>query len=279
MEQKILVCIDVLEPCKESVDYGVYLAKKLNLALMFLYTIEPNFTNAELACSFGIGASGCVIEDLVEEQTQKNENLFKKGKRILNEFCAYAKDQGVKECFSVQRDGDLEEVLKDYNGKIRLAIAGLKGGGRKNKIGIHTEELVRALNVPILLVNSAFKEINSVMMAYDGSNLAKKAIEQAIQKPIFKEAKRYVVNVSKDEKNSCELLEHVSKLFKNVNLEVETKHLNGEVSQALFDFWEQNDVDLLIMGAYSHHWLKSILFGSLTNEILTKAKKPLLLIR
>ncbi|EAK9939664.1 universal stress protein [Campylobacter lari] len=277
--EKILVCVDVLEPCRESLHYGVYLAKKLDLPLMFLYTIEPNFTNAELACSFGIGASGCVIEDLVEEQNQKNENLCKKGQRILEEFCTYAKEQGVKECFSVQRDGDLEEVLKEYNNQIRLAIAGLKGGGKKNKIGIHTEELVRALNVPILLVNSAFKEIKSVMMAYDGSNLAKKAIEQAIKRPIFKEAKRYVVNVSEDEKASYELLVQVSQIFKEANLNVQTQHLNGEITQALFDFGEQNDIDLLIMGAYSHHWLKSILFGSLTNDILTKAKKPLLLIR
>ncbi|QOR01437.1 MULTISPECIES: universal stress protein [unclassified Campylobacter] len=277
--QKILVCVDVLEPCKDILHYGVYLAKKLDLPLMFLYTIEPNFTNAELACSFSIEASGCVIEDLVEEQSQKNESLCKKGQKILEEFCIYAKEQGVKECLSVQKDGDLEEVLREYNGQIRLAIAGLKGGGKKNKIGIHTEELVRALNVPILLVNSAFKEIKSVMMAYDGSVLAKKAIEQAIKQPIFKEAKRYVVNVSKDEKTSCELLMQVSQIFTEAGLSVQTQHLNGEIVQALFEFNEQNDIDLLIMGAYSHHWLKSILFGSLTNDILTQAKKPLLLIR
>ncbi|MCR6572677.1 universal stress protein [Campylobacter insulaenigrae] len=279
MRQKILVCIDILEPCKNSVDYGIYFAKKLNLPLMFLYVVESNFTNTELACSFGIGSSGCVIEDLVEEQTQKNENLCKESKKILKELSLYAKDKGVAECFGVQRDGDLEEILKDYDGKMRLVIAGLKGNGEKQKIGKHMEELVRALNVPILLINSAFKEIKSVMMAYDGSQLAKKAITQAIQAPLFKDAKRYVVNVSNDEKNSWELLLQANKLFKDANLTIETKHLNGEICKALFDFQEQNNVDLLIMGAYSHHWLKSILFGSLTNEILTKSKKPLLLIR
>lgn len=279
MKQKVLVCIDVLEPCKSSVDYGIFLAKKLDLPLIFLYAIEPNFTNAELACGFGIAATGCVIEELLEESQEKNENLLKKAKNTLDEFCILAKQRGVKECISIQKDGDLEDVLKDFLGQIRVGVAGLKGGGKRTKIGIHTEELVRALNAPILLVNAPFCEIKTVMMAYDGSKLATKALEQAIKNPLFKEAKRYIVNVDKDEKKSLQLLSSAKELFKKENLEVEIEHLNGEINEALFEFWEKNNIDLMIMGAYSHHWLKSVLFGSLTNDILTKAKKPLLLIR
>jgi nucleotide-binding universal stress UspA family protein len=55
--------------------------------------------------------------------------------------------------------------------------------------------------------------------------------------------------------------------------------LTGKPDQVLFEYQEAHDLDMTVMGAFSHTRLHDLLLGSFTTRMLLNSKKPLLLLR
>ncbi len=283
-EKKILVCVDGSFYSKSACDYGIFIAKMLNIPLILLNVVEHQHVakNASLAGNIGLGSRDTLLEELTNEEAQTSKTLIANGRKVLQELSAYAKEQGVEKTHTLQRHGALDETLEELTAETKIAIIGLRGQdneGNNLSIGKHVETIIRTLNIPILLVNSSFKPITSILMAYDGSDFANKAIYTATQDPIFPNVKRVIANVNKEENISVKLLNDAKQLFTKAHIEVETVSLKGDAVEALLNYQEENNLDIVAMGAYSHNRLRSVIFGSFTSKMLLKAKTPLLLFR
>lgn len=280
-KQKILVCIDGSSLSKAVCDYAIFLAKKLNLPLVLLNVIEHSHTpkKINLSGSIGLGAKEDLLEQLSDEEQKESKELIKKSKKTLKEFEAYVKDCGITDSQIIQKHGSLEEILNEYSSQAKIAVMGIKGvdSPKSKKIGNHIKESVRTLNIPVLLVNNDFKPIQSILMAYDGSEFSKKAFKVAILNPVFPDTKRYIVNVNKDAILSTKLLKEAETFFNETNFEIETKSLQGDVLEELLKYQDENNIDIIAMGAYSHNRLKNMFFGSFTTKMLLNAKKPVVL--
>jgi nucleotide-binding universal stress UspA family protein len=203
-----------------------------------------------------------------------------KGKTVLKEMKEYVKSQDLENCTTLQKHGTLFETLDELSINLKLAVIGLNGEDTiDKKIGNHVEEVIRTLNIPILLVNSEFKPIQSMLMAYDGSDYAKKSLKIAKQSPICPNVTRHIVNVNQNIETSNKLLNEAKSLFANVNIDVQTQSLNGDSVESLLKYQDDNNLDIIAMGAYSHNRFRSVIFGSFTTKMLLNAKKPLLLFR
>ena len=283
-EKKILVCVDGSFYSKSACDYGIFIAKMLNIPLILLNVVEHQHVakNASLAGNIGLGSRDTLLEELTNEEAQTSKTLIANGRKVLQELSAYAKEQGVEKTHTLQRHGALDETLEELTAETKIAIIGLRGQdneGNNLSIGKHVETIIRTLNIPILLVNSSFKPITSILMAYDGSDFANKAIYIATQDPIFPNVKRVIANVNKEESISVKLLNDAKQLFTKAQIEVETVSLKGDAVETLLNYQEENNLDIVAMGAYSHNRLRSAIFGSFTSKMLLKAKTPLLLFR
>jgi nucleotide-binding universal stress UspA family protein len=284
-EKKVLVCVDGSLHSKAACDYGIFIAKQLQLPLTLLNVVEHNHEvkNASLAGNIGLGERDDLLQELTKEEANISKVLITNGKKALQELSAYAKEQGVEQTHTLQRHGTLDETLQELSSEAKIAIIGLRGAdssGENIAIGKHVEEIIRTLNIPILLVNSAFKPIETILMAYDGSNFANKAIQTATQDPIFPTQKRMVANVNKEKSISQKLLNEARAIFSKKGIEVQTVSLQGnDTVEALLSYQEEQNLDIIAMGAYSHNRLRSVIFGSFTTKMLQKAKRPLLLFR
>ena len=280
--EKVLVCIDGSKLSRAVCDYGVCIAKKLDLPLVLLNAIEHSHTTkkVDLSGNIGLGSKEDLLDELVNEEMSESKKLIQKGKAVLKEMVEYVKSQNFTNYSTLQRHGTLYETLDDLSKDLKIAIIGLKGedSGEK-KIGSHIEELIRTINIPILLVNGEFKQIDSILMAYDGSEYANRVIKEAKQNPIFTNVKRYIVNVNDDTATSNQLLSEAKSLFDNVDIEVETKSLSGDNVEEIIKYQEENNLDVIAMGAYSHNRFRSVIFGSFTTQMLLNSKKPLFLFR
>jgi len=280
--KKILVCVDGSKLSHAVCDYGIWIAKKLDLPLVLLNVIEHSHTTkkVDLSGNIGLGSKEDLMDELVDEEMNESKQLIAKGKVVLKEMREYVESQDLSDCSTLQRHGTLDETLDDLSKDLKIAIIGLKGedSGDK-KIGSHIEELIRAVNIPILLVNSEFKQIDSILMAYDGSDYANKAIKEAQQNPIFANVKKHIVNANKDTTISNKLLNEVKSLFANAGIQVETKSLSGDSVEELIRYQKENNLDVIAMGAYSHNRFRSVIFGSFTTQMLLKSEKPLFLFR
>jgi nucleotide-binding universal stress UspA family protein len=277
---KVLVCLDGSNLSKAVCDYGIDIAKKLNLPLVLLNVIEHSHISKKvnLSGNIGLGSKDDLLEELANEEMNESKQLILKGKAVLKEMEEYVKSQNLTNYTTLQKHGTLYETLDELSSDLRIAIIGLKGESSSN-IGSHIEELLRTLNIPILLVNKEFTPIQSILMAYDGSEYANKAIKIAKQNPIFPKVIRYIVNVNKDTNISNKLLSEAKQMFANANIDVETKSLSGDSVEALLQYQKENNIDIIAMGAYSHNRFRSAIFGSFTTKMLLNSKVPLLLFR
>jgi nucleotide-binding universal stress UspA family protein len=283
-EKKVLVCVDGSFYSKSACDYGIFIAKQLNIPLILLNVVEHhhNAKHTDLTGNIGLGTRDTLLEELSNEEAKISKTLIANGRKVLQELSAYAKEQGVEKTHTLQRHGALDETLEELTAETKIAIIGLRGQdneGNNLSIGKHVETIIRTLNIPILLVNSSFKPITSILMAYDGSDFANKAIYTATQDPIFPNVKRVIANVNKEESISAKLLSDAKQLFSKAQIDVETTSLKGDAVEALLNYQEKNGLDIIAMGAYSHNRLRSAIFGSFTSKMLLKAKTPLLLFR
>lgn len=277
---KVLVCLDGSNLSKAVCDYGIDIAKKLNLPLVLLNVIEHLHISKKvnLSGNIGFGSKDTLLDELANEEMNESKQLIAKGKVILQEMLEYVKSQGIENCIALQKHGTLYETLDEFSSDLRIAIIGLKGES-SSSVGSHIEELIRTINIPILLINKEFTPIKSMLMAYDGSEYANKAIKAGKQNPIFLNTKRHIVNVNKDTNVSNKLLNEAKELFANANIDVDTTSLSGDSIEALLKYQHEKGLDIIAMGAYSHNRFQHMIFGSFTKKMLLNAKVPLLLFR
>lgn len=277
---KVLVCLDGSNLSKAVCDYGIDIAKKLNLPLVLLNVIEHSHISKKvnLSGNIGLGSKDDLLDELANEEMNESKQLIAKGKAVLKEMEDYVKSQNLTNYTTLQKHGTLYETLDELSSDLRIAIIGLKGESSSN-IGSHIEELLRTLNIPILLVNSEFKPIKSILMAYDGSLYAKKSIDIAVKNPIFPNTKRYIVNVNSDKNDSNRVLNEASLIFKNANIDSEILSLSGDKLEAILNYQQSINADIIAMGAYSHNRFRSAIFGSFTTKMLLNSQVPLLLFR
>ena len=62
-------------------------------------------------------------------------------------------------------------------------------------------------------------------------------------------------------------------------IELVVANLQGQAERELLEYQSSQNIDMTVMGAFSHARLRDILLGSFTHKMLLKTKKPLLLLR
>lgn len=135
------------------------------------------------------------------------------------------------------------------------------------------------------------------MVATDGSELVKKAIDLAIEIAKLSEAKLYAVYVvelggdllipSRDEEWKRTIEEHstiegkkatdyVENIGRAANIDIESIILEGKPANEIIDFAEKSDVDLIVMGTHGKTGIQRFLIGSVSENVVRHSKIPVL---
>jgi nucleotide-binding universal stress UspA family protein len=85
-----------------------------------------------------------------------------------------------------------------------------------------------------------------------------------------------VVERKKGEIETSESIQKLEKAGFKTSLKVEQ---STHVDQVIASYVKENEIDLLITGAYSHSRMHSLLLGSTTASLIKDCKIPLLLFR
>jgi len=139
-----------------------------------------------------------------------------------------------------------------------------------------------------------------VMVATDGSEPVRRAVETAVEIAKISGAKLYAVYViaygglsipyPKDvgwERATLEYFRtegeeataYVENSGKAENVEVESVILEGNPADEIVDFAEENDIDLIVMGTLGRTGIQRFLLGSVAENVVRHAKKAVLVVR
>ncbi|MDO9167960.1 MAG: universal stress protein [Methylobacter sp.] len=282
----VLACIDGSSLTEAVCDYAAWIAQRVDAPLKLLHSIDHHHETAaisDLSGNIGLGSQESLLEELVAVEQQRSKLLLQRGKLILQAAKDRAIQAGIADPITHQRHGSLVESLIELEADIRVLVIGLRGKVHENQpdqIGAKLESIIRSLHKPILVVNDQFKAPQRIMIAYDGSKAAEKAVDMVATSPLYKGLTCHLVYVSNDNTAIEPLLEAVaSKLTKAGGIEVITKILPGKPDQALCAYQDKHAIDLTVMGAFSHARIHDLLLGSFTVKMLMHTQKPLLLLR
>ena len=277
----VLACIDGASLTTAVVDYAAWVARKAGVPLKLLHNIEhrPQAAVADLSGSIGLGSQEELLEELTRVEQERSRLLREKGKLMLKAAEARARESGVTEVESWQRHGSLQESLVELEADIRVLVMGIRGEEHsEGQLGAHLETVIRALHRPVLVVNTAFSVPRKVMLAYDGTEASRKALDMVSASPVFDNIPCSLVYVGDDAKGDAVLGEAAQHLGA-AGIPHDAVHLHGKIDEALIRFQGENDVDLTVMGAFSHLRIRDVLLGSFTHKMLAGTRKPLLLLR
>lgn len=278
----VLACIDGAAFSQAVCDYSIWLAKTVQLPVRFLHVIEhAQSSESDFSGAIGLGAS----EDLLRELTQVEENhsklLRKQGQLMLKAAQEQAVASGIRDVQIEQRHGTLVDRLVELEAHIGFAVIGIRGEtheDKQNALGAQLEAFVRSIHRPVLVVNSEFQEPKTCMLAYDGSQASTRALEVVAKTAGFKEYVWILAHANTGQLDDNVLQIAQEQLQSSGFLKIKREARTDRPEDALVFCQNHNAVDLTVMGAYSHHPLRGFLFGSFTEKMLRRTKKPLLLI-
>ncbi|NOQ37054.1 MAG: universal stress protein [Methylococcaceae bacterium] len=282
-QQKVLACVDGSTVSEAVCDYAVWMAQGIDTPLELLHTVDHHDSKARtnLSGNIGLGTQEHLLEELIQVEQQRSKLLLQQGKLMLESAKKRVVDAGIKNPASHQRHGNLVESLIDLEKDIRVLVLGMEGqqDPETPHLSRRLESIMRTLHRPMLIVNDKFKKPERIMIAYDGSEAADKAVGMVASSPLCKDLQCHLVCVDNDEVAAEGVLSIAADKLHSAGIELLTSKLQGKPEVELCAYQENHQIDLTIMGAFSHTRIHDLLLGSFTIKMLLNTKKPVLLLR
>lgn len=266
-------------------DYAAWIAQKVDAPLKLLHTIDHHPEQADhtdITGNIGVDSRDHLMDELTQLEQQRSKLRLQQGKQLLQNARERVMQAGILTPITNQRHGSLVESLVELENDIRILVIGVRGKVHENqpdKIGAKLESIIRSLHKPILVVNAEFKAPERIMLAYDGSPAAEKALDMVANSPLYKGLVCHLVCVSNDEGKGQLLEVAANKLQFAGGIEVIAKKLVGKPELVLSEYQDQKGIDMTVMGAFGHTRIHDWLLGSFTVKMLTHSHEPLLLLR
>lgn len=280
----IIACIDGSGLSEYVTTASVWAAKQMGCPLTLLHSLEKETvrTDEDLSGSIGLGSREHLLDELVALDAQRAKLALEHGKVILENARAYAQKAGATLVEEIQRHGDLVDALIDLDDETRLIVIGRLGVNHTmdaHTVGSHIERVARTLHKPILISVGQFKAPKNFMIAYDGREAADNAIARIAQSPLLIGLPCHLVMAGEDTPARRVKLEEAQAMLEEEGFEVTASILSGKIYPVLTQYREDNNIELMAMGAYAHSKVRQFFVGSNTTKMIIESDIPLLILR
>lgn len=282
---KVLACVDRSDYAGFVADAAAWAAKALGSELEFLHILDrhPEEGGSEdHSGTIGFNAQEALLTELALKDEIRVKEMREAGRLFLGELRERAYAAGAEQVDIRQRHGELQETVIEQEEGISLLVLGRRGesaDATQRDLGRNVERLVRSLNKPILAVTDTFKEPRRALIAFDGSLATRKSIEFICEQPLLKGVAVHVVTAGGKPEEAERRLKWAQSELSAAGLSTKTSLIGGDPETVIARAIKDESIDLLVMGAYSHSPIRSLIFGSKTNELLRSSSVPTLLVR
>jgi nucleotide-binding universal stress UspA family protein len=282
---KVVACVDQSHFADYVADYAAWAAQRMNSPLEFLHIIDRHTeisTGNDHSGAIGVDAQETLLAELSNEDESRSKIAREQGRIFLNRLRERAKEAGVEFPDIRQRHGTLEETLIEQEKGVRLFVLGRRGESAEithRDLGRNVERAARALHKPLLTVTEGFKEPRRIMIAFDGSIVTRRGVRMVAESKLFRGLPIHLLMSGKDSKDAPKQLQWAKTTLETAGFEAPTMLIPGDAERVIAKTVQEQNIDILIMGAYTHSPLRSLFFGSKTTDLLRSATIPTMLLR
>ncbi|MDO9528854.1 MAG: universal stress protein [Syntrophales bacterium] len=280
MVKNILVATDGSDYSKTALEYGIYIAKRLDARLTVLHVVDIRIIESPL---FGDISGSVGLLPYQEFVPVIKESLNERADSILETSRERCEKSGLnpelKKVWGIVNEAIVEEGENaDW---ILLAQRGeyshLSKGGL---LGSTSEAVVRKSRKPVLVTPISFQEIESMGLAYDGSESADNALKIAAElcdKIRWPLSIIIITDESKQAADFSKRIEEILDPYEEIDSDIVI--LRGKVEQEIIKFIQEGSVELMVMGARGHSRFRELILGSTTSYVIRKSTIPILMVR
>ncbi|MGP8154149.1 MAG: universal stress protein [Smithella sp.] len=283
MIKNILIPTDGSANSLMALEYGIYIAKKLAAALTGLYVIDVNLIQGPILTDIS-GSAGMPPYDGFLGAIEKSLN--EKADLILKEFRERCQKYDIHVEVKKAIGGISSIIIEEAQSADLILMSKKKENfhlGEVGFLGSVAESVVRNSGKPVLVTPENFLEIESMGIAYDGSNSASEALKLSLKLSKQTSWPLTALIITSDAKKADTLSSQIEKMTQKdhdeASIDCEVIIMSGKEQDEIIKFILEGAVELMVMGAYGHNRLRELFLGSTTSHVIRKSPIPVLLTR
>lgn len=282
---QILACIDGSGYSASVCDHAAWAAARLDASVSLVYVIDRHKDEhiaTDLSGNLGFSESETLLDEYTALDEQRGRLAQKRGRLILDDATERLRAAGVTGVVARQRQGAFVDAITDLESEANMIVLGKRGEAAQaatQHLGSNLERVVRAVHKPILVTSLEFQPIRRFLIAYDGGRSMRRAIVRIAHTALLTGIECRILMVDKDETAARRELTEATGPLVRTGFDVHISVRSGDPEDVILEEVEQHGIDLLVMGAYGHSRIRTLIIGSTTTATLRRCTVPVLLFR
>lgn len=288
---RVLAALDLSTYAPSVAAHAAWAASRLGAELEFLHAIDraedPAYADltgrsahVDLSGNLALGAQESLLAELVALDEKRGKLAQAHGRALLERL---RDEAGGVRAQVRQRHGALLETLLGLESETRLLVIGKRGEHAdlaKGHLGGHLERVLRAVHRPVLVASRAFAAPKRFLIAFDGSATTRRCVEMVAVSPLLRGLECDLLMAAGAADNvRRETMAWATTVLTAAGFAPRTRIVEGAAEAAIAGHVERERIDLLVMGAYGHSRIRSMILGSTTTQLLRTCRIPVLLLR
>ncbi len=272
MLKRILIGLDGSKYASSATEAGIQLAKTYNASLVGMEVLDLPGIEKHLG-----GAPAGAIHFAEKEKEYKLQDAIQKAQKFLQEFGQKCKAAKVRYQLFSTSGVPFKEIIEQSK-VTDLTIVGLRTFYHFETQDEEHDTLKKLLDQsasPILAVPETIQPYENVLLTYDGSVQAARAIRMRILITKKMSAKYTLLTVSDDPNHNQVLLGNMAEYLKSHGIMAETISLTGDHAEAILETAKKLQPVQVVMGAYSRSSVAEFFFGSTADALVKDGTIPL----
>lgn len=291
MYDTILLPTDGSDHSVQAARHGGYLAKVFDATVHVINVFDVQ------------SVPGVMKEDVLREQFA--QHLSAEGRQSLESVSSVFDDQ--LSITTAVLEGEPADTILEYADEYDADVVVMGTHGRRGVdryiSGSVTERVLRHSKIPVLTVrasdrNRSVSGYEDILIPTDGSEPASAAIEHGLEIATRTGGRIHAVNVidvgklaasptitppteliENLESNGEAVTERIAARARERGLEAHTTVRKGYPGEALIEYVDEHDIDLVTMGTAGRRGLGRFLMGSTTEHVIREAAIPVFAVR
>ncbi|MEQ8404986.1 MAG: universal stress protein [Oceanicaulis sp.] len=281
---RITAFIDASAYTESVADHAAWVSRTTGYGLDLVHTANHHRRAApvDMTGNLSLGARSSLMDTLTRHDAEAAKLARQAGAAVLDAAKAHAEAAGAVDVQTKLRTGEVLEAVRDLEAGSRLLVLGKRGEHADfaaGHLGSNLERVVRAAHRPVLVASRAFKQPGHAVIAFDGGASVGKAVSHIAEGKLFGAMKLTLLYAGRREDGLDAEMEAAAAILTEAGHEVEMVFTPGEPEKVIAGHMTETGADLLVMGAYGHSRIRTLIIGSTTTEMVRACKTPVMLFR
>lgn len=276
--KRVIACIDS-SPCIHALaEAAAWIAQKTGRELVLLQVLDyypASYHLGEISGVIGFESNAMLLRELSELEQKQSELALEYSNNLLSHISEKILSQYQIKTIHIQEKGDFLEQSQKLLHPDDIAVIGRVGttSAEKNKpLGSNVENFIRAANCTVLTVGEQFTPPTRFIFAYEYSPTCVALTKRIAESDLLRSLQCHIVYVG----DHIEVLEQPIAALTQAGLSVVPANRFGHVADEILDYQREHDIQLIVMGAFSHSKIRQFFLGSIATTIYRNTNIPLL---